>query len=87
MWINTSETSSKQQTTEVVEILLECIVAALQAGDKVELRGFGSFRCRQRRARQSRNPKTGEVVAVSAETMPFFNSGGILQATQLFTSG
>ena len=71
---------TKQQTAEVVDLLFECIIKALQAGDKVELRGFGSFRRRDRRPRLGRNPKTGEVVAVSAQTVPFFKTGKILQA-------
>ena len=71
---------TKQQTAEVVDLLLECIIKALQAGDKVELRGFGSFRRRDRGPRLSRNPKTGEVVAVSAQTVPFFKTGKRLQA-------
>ena len=54
--------------------------SALQAGDKVELRGFGSFRRRDRRPRLGRNPKTGEVVAVSAQSVPFFKTGKMLQA-------
>ena len=71
---------TKQQTAEVVDLFLECIIKALQAGDKVELRGFGSFRCRDRRPRLGRNPKTGEVVAVCAQTVPFFKTGKMLQA-------
>jgi integration host factor subunit beta len=71
---------TKQQTAEVVDLLFECIIKALQAGDKVELRGFGSFRRRDRRPRLGRNPKTGEVVAVSAKTVPFFKTGKMLQA-------
>ena len=71
---------TKQQSAEVVDLLLECIIEALQAGDKVELRGFGSFRRRDRRPRLGRNPKTGEVVAVSAQSVPFFKTGKMLQA-------
>ena len=71
---------TKQQSAEVVDLLLECIIKALQAGDKVELRGFGSFRRRDRRPRLGRNPKTGEVVAVSAQSVPFFKTGKRLQA-------
>ena len=71
---------TKQQTAEVVDLLLECIIKTLQAGDKVELRGFGSFRRRDRRPRLGRNPKTGEVIAVSAQTVPFFKTGKMLQA-------
>ena len=71
---------TKQQSAEVVDLLLECIIKALQAGDKVELRGFGSFRRRDRRPRLGRNPQTGEVVAVSAQSVPFFKTGKMLQA-------
>ena len=71
---------TKQQTAEVVDLLFECISKVLQAGDKVELRGFGSFRRRDRRPRLGRNPKTGEIVAVSAQTVPFFKTGKMLQA-------
>jgi integration host factor subunit beta len=51
----------------------------IKAGDKVELRGFGSFRRRDRRPRQGRNPKTGEAGAVSVQTVPF-KAGKMLQA-------
>ena len=70
---------TKQQTAEVIDLLLQCIIEALEEGDKVELRGFGSFRRRERRPRQGRNPKTGEAVAVSAQRVPF-KAGKMLQA-------
>lgn len=56
----------------IVETLFESITAALKADDKVEVRGFGSFRTRQRRPRTGRNPKTGASVAVAAKRVPFF---------------
>ena len=71
---------TKQQTAEVIDLLLQCIIEALEEGDKVELRGFGSFRRRDRRPRQGRNPKTGEAAEVSAQTVPFFKAGKMLQA-------
>ena len=71
---------TKKQTIEVVDLFFQCIIEALQEGDKVELRGFGSFRRRDRRPRQGRNPKTGEVVEVPARTVPFFTAGKSLQA-------
>jgi integration host factor subunit beta len=55
-----------------VETLFESIVGALKADDKIEVRGFGSFRTRQRKPRTGRNPKTGESVAVPAKRVPFF---------------
>jgi len=66
---------TQQQTAEVVDLLLASIMEALQAGDKVELRGFGSFRRRVRRPRQGRNPKTSETVEVPAPIVPFFTAG------------
>jgi integration host factor subunit beta len=56
----------------IVETLFESIVGALKADDKIEVRGFGSFRTRQRKPRTGRNPKTGESVAVPAKRVPFF---------------
>ncbi len=56
----------------IVESIFNKIVKALQTGDRVELRGFGSFRTRQRAARVGRNPKTGASVNVPAKRIPFF---------------
>ena len=56
----------------IVETLFESIVGALKADDKVEVRGFGSFRIRQRNSRTGRNPKTGDKVSVPAKRVPYF---------------
>jgi len=56
----------------IVDTLFESIIGALKANDKVEVRGFGSFRTRQRNSRTGRNPKTGAAVAVPAKRVPFF---------------
>ena len=56
----------------IVETLFESVIGALKAGDKIEIRGFGSFRTRQRKARTGRNPKTGDKVDVPAKRVPFF---------------
>jgi integration host factor subunit beta len=50
----------RKQADEVVQVILESIITALRRNEKVELRGFGSFRIRQRGERTGRNPKTGE---------------------------
>jgi integration host factor subunit beta len=55
-----------------VETIFESIIEALQKGDKIEIRGFGSFRTRQRRGRIGRNPKTGAKVDVPPKKIPFF---------------
>jgi integration host factor subunit beta len=56
----------------IVDTLFEAVIGALKTGDKIEIRGFGSFRTRQRNARTGRNPKTGEKVEVPAKRVPFF---------------
>jgi integration host factor subunit beta len=56
----------------IVDTLFDSIISALKANDKVEVRGFGSFRTRQRNSRTGRNPKTGATVAVPAKRVPFF---------------
>ncbi len=59
----------------VVQTVLDSIVEALNSGEKVELRGFGSFRHRERNPRQGRNPKTGEAVQVAAKRVSYFRPG------------
>ena len=56
----------------IVDLLFDSVISALKAHDKVEIRGFGSFRTRQRNSRTGRNPKTGASVAVPAKRVPFF---------------
>ena len=63
---------NRKDSEIVVESLFERIVKALKSGDKLEVRGFGSFRIRERRARQGRNPKTGEKVNVPEKRVPYF---------------
>jgi integration host factor subunit beta len=62
----------RKESETIVETIFESIIEALQKGDKIEIRGFGSFRTRQRRGRVGRNPKTGEKVEVPAKKIPFF---------------
>jgi integration host factor subunit beta len=62
----------RKESEEVVEALFDAIIGALQSNDKIEIRGFGSFRTRQRRGRTGRNPKTGEKVEVPPKKVPFF---------------
>ena len=56
----------------IVRAIFDSVVRALRSGDKVEIRGFGSFHTRQRRARIGRNPKTGARVQVPTKKIPFF---------------
>lgn len=64
----------------VVGVILDEITEALARGDRVELRGFGAFSVRQRKARMGRNPRTGEAVEVEAKSVPFFRPGKELRA-------
>jgi len=62
----------RKESEAVVETIFEGIIGALQSGDHIEIRGFGSFRTRQRRGRTGRNPKTGAKVEVPPKRIPFF---------------
>ena len=62
----------RKESEMVVETIFDSIIEALQKSDKIEIRGFGSFRTRQRRGRIGRNPKTGAKVEVPPKRIPFF---------------
>jgi len=66
---------TKKQTEVVVNTVFSSITESLAEGKKVELRGFGSFRIRQRNARVGRNPKSGQKVDVPSKKVPFFKAG------------
>lgn len=66
---------TKKQTEVVVNTVFSSITESLAEGKKVELRGFGSFRIRQRNARIGRNPKSGQKVEVPSKKVPFFKAG------------
>ncbi|MGN7127641.1 integration host factor subunit beta [Methylorubrum thiocyanatum] len=59
----------------VVNTIFDTITAALERGDRVELRGFGAFSVKHREARQGRNPRSGAAVAVKVKTAPVFRPG------------
>lgn len=56
----------------IVDTIFDAVIGALKAGEKIEIRGFGSFRIRQRKPRIGRNPKTGAKVDVPAKRVPYF---------------
>jgi integration host factor subunit beta len=60
---------------QAVDVVLEEIASALETGRRVELRGFGAFSIRERKARKGRNPRTGAAVKVKAKRVPFFKPG------------
>ena len=63
---------TRKDSEVIVETIFDSVVHALRSGDKIEIRGFGSFRTRQRNPRIGRNPKTGDRVEVPAKRIPFF---------------
>ena len=66
---------TKKDAERLVEIVFESIIETLNQGEKIELRGFGSFRARERGARRGRNPKTGDPVSIPAKRVPYFKPG------------
>jgi integration host factor subunit beta len=66
---------TKKDAERLVEIVFESIIETLNKGEKIELRGFGSFRVRERGARRGRNPKTGDPVSIPAKRVPYFKPG------------
>ena len=64
--------ATRKDAETIVETVFESIVKALRGDDKVEIRGFGSFRTRKRRGRIGRNPKTGVKVNVPPKRIPYF---------------
>ena len=72
----------KNEVALIVNTVFTSIADSLVAGEKVELRGFGSFRIRQRQPRRGRNPRTGEPVNVPAKVVPYFKPGKDIKMVQ-----
>lgn len=70
---------SKKDTEAVVKAALETVTAALAAGEKVQLIGFGTFETRERAARTGKNPRTGAAVKIKACKVPSFKAGAALK--------
>ena len=66
---------TKKDSEVIVDTVFQSIITALRRGEKIELRGFGSFRLRQREPRKGRNPKTGDRVDVPPKKVPYFKPG------------
>jgi integration host factor subunit beta len=71
---------SKKDTNIVVNLIIDNLIKALAEGDKVELRGFGSFKVKSRKSRKARNPRTGAAVEVPAKLVPYFKASNELKA-------
>ncbi len=70
---------SKKQADAIVSATLDAIIDAVASGDKVTLVGFGSFEPRERKAREGRNPKTGEKMQIPASKVPAFSAGKLFK--------
>jgi integration host factor subunit beta len=66
---------NKKEAELIINTIFDSIGGALAEGDRVEIRGFGSFTIRERDARVARNPKSGEVVSIPTKKTPFFKTG------------
>lgn len=71
---------TEKDCAEAVDLVLGALVSALAAGDRIEIRGFGSFSVHRVSPRTGRNPKTGELVAIPAKARPHFKPGQDLRA-------
>ena len=66
---------SKQEVGAAVNLIFEKMIKSLEQGDRIEIRGFGSFTVQQRPPRSGHNPKTGEMLMIPARLMPHFKPG------------
>lgn len=69
----------QRDVERIVATIFDEITAAMAAGNRVELRGFGAFSVKKRDPRMGRNPRTGEAVAVEGKHVPFFKTGKLLR--------
>ena len=70
---------TKTQAEAAINAFVETITDGLKAGDKITLKGFGTFEVRQREAREGRNPRTGETMTIAASKAPAFKASSALK--------
>lgn len=73
--MQTNSILNRKESEMVVNIVFDSMAEALKKGEKVEIRGFGSFTIREREAREARNPKSGDLVNIPSKKTPFFKTG------------
>ena len=78
--ISTQTKISKSETATIVDQLLNAISRALSEGKHIEIRGFGTFKVRERKSRLARNPRTGDPVEVPPRAVPVFKPSKELRA-------
>ena len=69
----------QKDVEHIIDTIFDEIIEAMANGNRVELRGFGSFSVKMREARMGRNPRTGDSVQVDAKAVPFFKTGKLLR--------
>lgn len=69
------EILNKRDAETIINLIFGGMSEALAQGNRVEIRGFGSFSVREREAREARNPKSGELVKIASRKTPFFKTG------------
>jgi DNA-binding protein HU-beta len=70
---------SRAEATRAVDAVIDCVTKSLARGDSVSLVGFGTFTVKKRSARTGRNPRTGEMIQISASNVPGFKAGKALK--------
>ena len=70
---------TKKESEAAINAFLETLTDVLKAGDKISLKGFGTFEVRTREARTGRNPRTGETMEIPASKVPAFKASGALK--------
>lgn len=78
---------SKKDTETIVNSVFESMAEALKRGERIEIRGFGSFQVKTRDSRDGRNPKTGQLVTIPMKRTPFFKVGKELKERVDYKSG
>jgi integration host factor subunit beta len=68
-------TFSRKDVEMIIDTLFQSMTDSLSNGEKVEIRGFGSFKIKERSGRQGRNPKSGENIFIESKKVPFFKAG------------
>lgn len=66
---------ASREAEAIINVMIGAMTQGLERGERIEIRGFGSFGVKHRRARQGRNPRTGKPVEVEAKRIPFFRAG------------
>jgi len=70
---------NKDDMESSIKLIIECLSSSLSKGNRIEIRGFGSFSVRSRKERIGRNPKTGKSISVSTKFHPYFRASKSLR--------